>query len=100
MESWAVHALKHVVAGSAMAMAHVRVCRPGAGAFNAGQGRATAPGCPRHKRRHKYRLWFNEEIEGDYASLVVLDAEKHPVTEVKPNSLRMTGNPSSCRCRS
>jgi methionine-rich copper-binding protein CopC len=30
------------------------------------------------------RLWFNEEIEGDYASLVVLDAEKHPVTEIKP----------------
>lgn len=30
------------------------------------------------------RLWFNEEIEGDYASLVVLDAEKHPVTEAKP----------------
>jgi len=30
------------------------------------------------------RLWFNEEIEGDYASLVVLDADKHPVTEVKP----------------
>jgi methionine-rich copper-binding protein CopC len=30
------------------------------------------------------RLWFNEEIEGDYASLVVLDPEKHPVTEAKP----------------
>jgi methionine-rich copper-binding protein CopC len=30
------------------------------------------------------QLWFNEEIEGDYASLVVLDAEKHPVTEIKP----------------
>ena len=30
------------------------------------------------------QLWFNEEIEGDYASLVVLDAERHPVTEVKP----------------
>ena len=30
------------------------------------------------------RLWFNEEIEGDYASLIVLDAEQHPVTEVKP----------------
>jgi methionine-rich copper-binding protein CopC len=30
------------------------------------------------------RLWFNEEIEGDYASLVVLDHEKHPVTEAKP----------------
>ena len=30
------------------------------------------------------QLWFNEEIEGDYASLVVLDAEKHPVTKIKP----------------
>jgi hypothetical protein len=30
------------------------------------------------------RLWFNEEIEGDYASLVVLDAGKNPVTEIKP----------------
>ncbi|MDH4236683.1 MAG: copper resistance protein CopC [Nitrospira sp.] len=30
------------------------------------------------------RLWFNEEIEGDYASLAVLDAEQHPVTEAKP----------------
>ena len=30
------------------------------------------------------QLWFNEEIEGDYASLAVLDAEKHPVTEIKP----------------
>lgn len=30
------------------------------------------------------RLWFNEEIEGAYSSLAVLDAEKHPVTEIKP----------------
>jgi len=30
------------------------------------------------------RLWFNEELEGEYASLIVLDAEKHPVTEIKP----------------
>ena len=30
------------------------------------------------------RLWFNEEIEGDYATVVVLDAEKHPVTDMKP----------------
>jgi copper resistance protein C len=30
------------------------------------------------------RLWFNEEIEGDYASLVVFDAEKRPVTQSKP----------------
>ncbi len=30
------------------------------------------------------RLWFNEKIEGDYASLVVLDAQKQPITDVKP----------------
>ncbi|HJS67252.1 MAG TPA: copper resistance CopC family protein, partial [Nitrospiraceae bacterium] len=30
------------------------------------------------------RLWFNEEIEGDYASLIVLNADKHPVTEINP----------------
>ena len=30
------------------------------------------------------RLWFNEKLEGDYASLVVLDAKKQPITEVKP----------------
>ena len=31
------------------------------------------------------RLWFNEEIEKDYASLTVLDAAKAPVTDVKPH---------------
>ena len=30
------------------------------------------------------RLWFNEKIEGDYASLVVLDAQKQPITDLKP----------------
>lgn len=30
------------------------------------------------------RLWFNEKVEGDYASLVVLDAGKQPITETKP----------------
>jgi copper resistance protein C len=30
------------------------------------------------------RLWFNEKIEGDYASLVVLDAKKQPITDIKP----------------
>ena len=37
------------------------------------------------------QLWFNEEIEGDYASLIVLDAEKHPVTEVKPKLAHENG---------
>lgn len=31
------------------------------------------------------RLWFNEEVEKDYASLSVLDAGKTPVTETKPH---------------
>ncbi|MCP9452899.1 MAG: copper resistance protein CopC [Nitrospira sp.] len=31
------------------------------------------------------RLWFNEEIEGDYATLVVLNAAKQPVTDAKPS---------------
>ncbi len=31
------------------------------------------------------RLWFNEEIEKDYASLAVQDAAKGPVTEIKPH---------------
>lgn len=30
------------------------------------------------------RLWFNEKIEGDYASLVVFDAQKQPITDLKP----------------
>ena len=30
------------------------------------------------------RLWFNEEVEKDYASLAVLDAAKASVTETKP----------------
>lgn len=31
------------------------------------------------------RLWFNEEIEKDYASLAVQDTAKAPVTETKPH---------------
>lgn len=31
------------------------------------------------------RLWFNEEIEKDYASLAILGADKAPITEVKPH---------------
>ncbi len=30
------------------------------------------------------RLWFNEKIEGEYASLVVLDAKKQSITDLKP----------------
>ena len=30
------------------------------------------------------RLWFNEEVEKDYAALTVLDGDKAAVTEAKP----------------
>lgn len=36
------------------------------------------------KSPSQVRLWFNEKIEGDYASLVVLDDKKQSITDVKP----------------
>ena len=36
------------------------------------------------KAPNQVRLWFNEKIEGDYASLVVFDAQKQPITDLKP----------------
>lgn len=36
------------------------------------------------KSPSQVRLWFNEKLEGDYASLIVLDAKKQPITDVKP----------------
>ncbi len=36
------------------------------------------------KSPSQVRLWFNEKIEGDYASLVVLDDKKHSITDIKP----------------
>jgi copper resistance protein C len=83
MTSWSARALKHVVAGTAMAMA---VCAHAAPALAHSMLVKAEP--PRRAvlahAPAQVRLWFNEEIEGDYASLVVLDAEKNPVTEIKP----------------
>ncbi len=36
------------------------------------------------KASNQVRLWFNEKIEGDYASLMVLDDKKQSITDVKP----------------
>ena len=83
MESWAVHALKRAAVGAVMAMT---MCVHVAPALAHSMLVKAEP--PRRavlaKAPAQVRLWFNEEIEGDYASLVVLDAEKHPVTEIKP----------------
>jgi copper resistance protein C len=37
------------------------------------------------KAPSQVRLWFNEEIEKDYASLAVQDMAKATVTEIKPH---------------
>jgi methionine-rich copper-binding protein CopC len=92
MESWALHALKGVVISGAMLMT---MCLHAAPALAHSMLVKAEP--PRRavlaKAPTQVRLWFNEELEGEYASLVVLDAEKHLVTEIKP---RLTpDNPKS-----
>jgi len=83
MNSWAAHALKRIVVGTAMAIA---ICVQATPALAHSMLVKAEP--PRRavltKPPVQVQLWFNEEIEGDYASLVVLNAEKHPVTEIKP----------------
>jgi methionine-rich copper-binding protein CopC len=83
MEPWAVHARTRVVVGAVMAMA---MCMHAAPALAHAALVKTEP--PRRavlaKAPAQVRLWFNEEIESAYASLVVLDTGKNPVTGVKP----------------
>ncbi len=83
MESRAAYALKRVVAGAVLAM---MTCLHVAPALAHSMLVKAEP--PRRavlaKAPAQVRLWFNEELEGEYASLIVLDAEKHPVTEIKP----------------
>ncbi|MDH5480906.1 MAG: copper resistance protein CopC [Nitrosomonas sp.] len=33
------------------------------------------------------QLWFNEEIEGSYALITVLDSDKKPITDEKPKAV-------------
>ncbi|NOT23080.1 MAG: copper resistance protein CopC [Nitrospiraceae bacterium] len=83
MELWVVRTLKLAVMGVVMAMAiclHVTPVLAHAALVK------TEP--PRRailaKAPSQVQLWFNEEIESAYASLIVLDINKNPVTEVKP----------------
>jgi len=83
MESRAAYALKLVIAVVVMA---IMPCLHVAPALAHSMLVKAEP--PRRavlaKTPAQVRLWFNEELEGEYASLIVLDAEKHPVTEIKP----------------
>jgi methionine-rich copper-binding protein CopC len=83
MESWAVQALKRAVVGAVMAMTmcvHVSPALAHAALVKTEPPRRAVLA----KAPAQVQLWFNEEIESAYASLVVLDTGKNPVTEVKP----------------
>ncbi len=83
MELWVVRALKLVVVGVVMAMAmcmHVTPVLAHAALVKTEPPRRAVLA----KAPSQVQLWFNEEIESAYASLIVLDTGKNPVTEVKP----------------
>ena len=83
MESWAGHAFKRVLVGMLMTTAMCAYVTP---VLAHAALVKTEP--PRRavvaKPPVQVQLWFNEEIESAYASLVVLDTGKNPVTEAKP----------------
>jgi methionine-rich copper-binding protein CopC len=80
-----VSALKRVMAGSALIMVMAVSLHSAPALAHAMLVKAEPP------RRAvltvtptQVRLWFNEEVEKDYAALAVLNADKTPVTDAKP----------------
>ena len=86
MQSLMVFARKRIMAGSALIMA-LALTLPGAPALAHAMLVKAEP--PRRAvltaTPTQVRLWFNEAVEKDYASLSLLDAGKTPITEVKPH---------------
>jgi copper resistance protein C len=83
MTSWAVYTLKCIAVGTVMTMgicAHVPPALAHAALVKTEPPRRAVLA----KAPAQVQLWFNEEIESAYASLVVLDTGKNPVTAVKP----------------
>ncbi|CUQ66831.1 copper resistance CopC family protein [Candidatus Nitrospira inopinata] len=85
VQAWRVHALSMIVLAIVTMTMMMGIAVPPAHAHSKlvksePPQRAVLSKPPEH-----VRLWFNEEIEGDYATLVVLDAAKHPVTDLKPH---------------
>jgi methionine-rich copper-binding protein CopC len=80
-----VSALKRIMAGSVLLMAMAASLHSAPALAHAMLVKAEPP------RRAvltvtpgQVRLWFNEEVEKDYAALAVLNADKTPVTDAKP----------------
>ena len=87
MESWMVSALRRIMAGSALIMAMAATLHSTPALAHAMLVKAEpARRASLTVTPTQVRLWFNEEIEKDYASLTVLNADKAAVTEVKPHT--------------
>jgi copper resistance protein C len=85
MESTLVPALQRVMAASTLILALAASLHSAPALAHAMLTKAEPPRrAVLTKVPTQVRLWFNEEVEKDYASLAVLDAAKAPVTENKP----------------
>ena len=81
MKPWTVGALKRMVAGATITLAmalslHTPSVVAHAMLVKAEPARRAALA----KAPAQVRLWFNEEVEKDYAALTVLDGDKRPLT--------------------
>jgi methionine-rich copper-binding protein CopC len=87
MESLMVSALKRVLTGGALAVAMAVSLHSAPALAHAMLVKAEpARRASLTVTPAQVRLWFNEEVEKDYAALTVLNADKAPVTEVKPHT--------------
>ncbi|MDO8437223.1 MAG: copper resistance protein CopC [Nitrosomonadaceae bacterium] len=94
MKPWTVDALGRVAAGATITLAmalslHATPVLAHAMLVKAEPARRAAL----VKAPAQVRLWFNEEVEKDYAALTVLDGDKRPMTEVTPQI--SAGDPKS-----
>lgn len=85
MKPWTVGALRRVMAGATITLAmalslHTPQVLAHAMLVKAEPARRAVLA----KAPVQVRLWFNEEVEKDYAALTVLDGDKRPATEVIP----------------
>ena len=87
MESLMVSALKRVLTGGALVVAMAVSLQSAPALAHAMLVKAEpARRASLTVTPAQVRLWFNEEVEKDYAALTVLNADKVPVTEVKPHT--------------
>lgn len=87
MESLMVSALKRVLTGGALVVAMAVSLQSAPALAHAMLVKAEpARRASLTVTPAQVRLWFNEEVEKDYAALTVLNADKTPVTEVKPHT--------------